>query len=404
MPLISRQAERLQRALEGERVTDADIRTLLESARSLAGVSTPGLAPRPEFVQGLRERLMAEAATLPAPSPAAPGAPAARRAASRSPVVLVVGRGLPRMVAGAAASALAVAAVVGVASRSALPGTALYPVKGWLDSIAVQLAESDHDRGLTRLEQAQEHISDARTLADADPPDAENLIEAIHAATHSVRRGQRDLNTAYDRTGNPQSLLAVRDFSVRALPQVEAMRPDVPAAALPALRELESLIGDAAAAAARRIAACGSPCTGSLAQSATASDPASLPALPSLAIPPTTAPGGRATVAPTTSRAIVTVPGQTVPGPAGGGSTPAPGVTVGGDGVVLGGAGGGATVTSGGAGVSLPSVSVTVPSVPSASLTVGIPPASAGTSSVGVTVPGQTIGGLTLPGVTASLP
>ena len=48
--------------------------------------------------------------------------------------------GFPRLLAGAAASVVAVGAIVGVASRSAIPGSALYPVKGWLDAVAVQMA------------------------------------------------------------------------------------------------------------------------------------------------------------------------------------------------------------------------------------------------------------------------
>ena len=135
MRLTNRAAERFQRALEGERVTDADLEGLLQTSRALSSVPLAGAAPREEFVLALRERLMAEAEQLPSPSPAAARAAAGRRAAARSaPVVVVVGRGFPRVLAGAAASVVAVGAIVGVASRSAIPGSALYPVKGWLDS------------------------------------------------------------------------------------------------------------------------------------------------------------------------------------------------------------------------------------------------------------------------------
>jgi hypothetical protein len=399
MALISRQADLLQRALDGERVTDEQVRTLVESARALSTVSTQAMAPRPEFVQSLRERLMAEAATLPTPSPAAAKASAARRAAARSrPVVLVVGRGVPRLVAGATASALAVGAVLGVASRSSLPGGALYPVKGWLDSIAVLMADSDFDRGVTRLSQAQEHISEARTLSEASRVDADHLVEAITAATDDVRRGQRDLSTAFDRTGNPQALLAIRDFSARALPQVEALRPEVPAAVLPALGELEALLGQTQGSVARRIAACGTPCAGSAAPSGPATSPVSLPQLE--AQPTTTS--GQATGTRTAGPSIEVV-APTITGRPGGGSTvPAPPeVTAGDGGVTIGNPQGGATVSTGGSGVTLPSVSVSLPGVPSVSATVGLPSATLATSSGGGTVSRQSIGGLTLPGVTA---
>ena len=261
MRLSNRAAERFQHALDGERPADAEAESLLATSRMLSAVDTSRLAPREEFVHALRERLMAEAETMPALSPAAAQTAAARRAAARTtPVVLVMGRGLPRLLAGAAASVLAVGAVVGVASRSALPGSALYPVKGWLDSVAVQMAGSDYERGLTHLAQAQEHISDTRALSEQQGSEPGEFIEALDSAVASVRSGQRDLNTAFDGTGNPQALIAIRDFSARALPQVEALRPEVPAAALPALRELQALLEDSQTASVRRLAACAPSC------------------------------------------------------------------------------------------------------------------------------------------------
>jgi len=38
-----------------------------------------------------------------------------------------------------------------------------------------------------------------------------------------VRSGQRSLDHAYAENGNPRALLAMRDFTARALPQVEAL-------------------------------------------------------------------------------------------------------------------------------------------------------------------------------------
>ena len=82
-------------------------------------------------------------------------------------MVFVIGKGL-RVIAGATASLLLIGAVLGVTSRSALPGGLLYPVKQSLNSAAVQLAGSDFDRGVTLLSQAQEHIGDARSLVERD--------------------------------------------------------------------------------------------------------------------------------------------------------------------------------------------------------------------------------------------
>ncbi|HET6856727.1 MAG TPA: DUF5667 domain-containing protein [Streptomyces sp.] len=390
MRLSNRAAERFQHALDGERPADAEAESLLATSRMLSAVDTSRLAPREEFVHALRERLMAEAETMPALSPAAAQTAAARRAAARTtPVVLVMGRGLPRLLAGAAASVLAVGAVVGVASRSALPGSALYPVKGWLDSVAVQMAGSDYERGLTHLAQAQEHISDTRALSEQQGSEPGEFIEALDSAVASVRSGQRDLNTAFDGTGNPQALIAIRDFSARALPQVEALRPEVPAAALPALRELQALLEDSQTASVRRLAACAPSCA---LVSQPGAGPSQLPVLPST----TAAPGGA-------------TPGATLPGGVGVPSTPVtanpggglPGVTAGTGGVTVGGDNGGATLSTDGATLNGPSVTASVPGLPPVTAT--LPSASISSSSVGVTVP-TTLGGISLPGAGAPLP
>ena len=389
MPVLNRSADRFQRALDGERITDQGLAELVETSRHLVALTSAVPAADAAFVATLRERLMAEAARMPAPSPGAAKAAAARRAASRTtPVVVVVGRGLPRLLAGAAATAVLVGAVVGVASQSAVPGQALYPVRGWLDGVAVRLADSDLERGQTYLSQAQDHVSDARTLSDRSSQDVGDINTALDAATDSVRKGRLALDTSYASTGNPQALLAMRDFTARTLPQLDALRTEVPAGSLPALAALESLLRDTERATSGRLAACGSPCSGA-AQAGLG--PSSIPGSA------TTAPSGSPTAS---SSNGVTVPDTavTVPGgvPVPGGSTPG--------GPVVGGGGGGSTVGTGGASVGLPTLSVSVPVVPSVTATVPLPTVSVGTTSVAATVPGSTLGPVTLPGVTVTLP
>ncbi len=390
MLVTRRAADRLQRALEGEQVADTETTRLARTASALASVSAGAGAPRPEFVAELRERLMAEAASMPVVDRPAAGAPAERAGRRSSPVVLVVGRGMPRALAGAAASVLVVGTVVGVASRGAIPGSALYPVKGWLDSVAVQLAGSDLDRGLTHLSQAEEHISETRELADRDERDAEGYVEALQKAVLDVRAGQRDLGRAFDDTGNPQALIAVRDFAARARPQVEALRPEVPAEALPVLGELESLLGDADAAALRRLVACAPTCV-TLRQVGV--NPTDLPSLSS-----TTA---RATTTSPAAGGGVTVPGTAVTAdPDGSGG--APGITAGSGGVTLGGDNGGATLSTDGGNLNGPTISASATGLPGVSAT--LPSVGVSSDSVEATVPDTTLGGVTLPGVTATVP
>jgi hypothetical protein len=407
VPLLNRAADRFQRALDGQPVSDAAIAELVETSRHLVDLGAAGgPSPDPAFVATLRERLMAEAATMPAPSPVATKTAAARRAAGRSaPVVVVVGRGLPRLVAGAAASALLVGGVVGAASRTTVPGQALYPVKGWLDGVQVRLATSDLDRGQTYLSQAQEHISDARDLAEHDGS-ADNVDIALRSAIASVRDGQRSLDTAYATTGNPQALIAMRDFTARALPQIEVLRTDVPAQSLPLVVQLEALLRQGQEVTARRIATCGPACS----ELTGAFGPASLPSVPTTAVSSTgssQSPAQQSRQATKTSaKPRATSPRVTVPkGPVGtGGGAPLPSASTGAGGLGGGVGGGGVTAGTGGASVGLPTISATVPVVPSVTASVPLPSVTVGTGGVGATVPGSTVGPVTLPGVTITLP
>jgi hypothetical protein len=397
MRLLNRPADQFQHALEGQPPSDAEIAHLLSTSRHLVELGGVGPLPDAAFVTQLRERLMAEAASLPTPSQATARGAASRRGEARTaPVVVVVGRGLPRLLAGAVASALVVGALVGIASRSTLPGDTLYPVKGWLDSVAVRMADSDLDRGRTQLAQAQEHISDARDLAGHPRPDATDINVALAAAIDSVRSGQRSLDAAWTDTANPQALLAQRDFAARALPQVEALRTEAPAGSQVLVGKLEALLHDTEAATVRRLAACGSACSGAASQ-----------AVDDLTVPSSALTGGAsgaATPSPRTTSDGITVPGGAVTNPAGGGTVPAPGATGGTGGVTVGGSGTGATLSTDGATLNPPSVSASVPGVPSASVSLPLPSATLGTGGATVTQPPVGLGPVTVSLPPVSLP
>lgn len=267
MPFGSKRADLLERSLQGHTSTDQEVRDLVTTALRIPALTSPACAPHPEFVSALGMRLRAEARTLPVrevrPVPGeVEGQSTRTRRSTTRPLVLVIGRGLPRVLIGATASILLVAAVIGGASRSALPGGLLYPVKALLDSAAVQLAGSDFDRGMTLQSQAQEHISDAAALVDRDGAHADpaSVDEALLSAYDAVSGGQRALLGEFDRTGNTQALIAVQDFVARALPQVNALRPLVPADSRPNIDALIRLLQEGRTSLARKIAVCGQPC------------------------------------------------------------------------------------------------------------------------------------------------
>ena len=262
MPFGSKRADLLERSLQGDNSTDQEVCDLVTTAGRIPALTSPACAPRDEFVRMLGITLRAEALTLPArkvrPVPSAAGAP---RSTAR-PMVFVIGRGWPRILVGATASLLLVGAVVGGASRSALPGGLLYPVKELLNSAAVQLAGSQFDRGVTLLSQAQEHISDAGALVEREGARADPAFvdQALLGAYDAASTGQRALLGEFDRTGNPQALITVQDFVVRALPQLNALRPLVPESSRPQVGALIILLQETRTTLAGKIAVCGQPC------------------------------------------------------------------------------------------------------------------------------------------------
>ncbi|MDQ6716212.1 MAG: DUF5667 domain-containing protein, partial [Actinomycetota bacterium] len=256
--MMTRTADLLQQAIEGG-TAHSRVRDLVATTTALRSVSI-GPGPDPDFVRDLGLRLQAEAAALPVRAPlpprqqSSPGAHRQRR--TPQPLVVLVGRGLPRALAGIAASALVLGGVVGAASRSALPGQALYPVKQILDTAAVTLAGSSFDKGSTLLSQAQDHISEASQLSGTSSTSATDVNLALEAAIVDVTQAQEQLRTSFTETGNPQALLAIQDFSTRAIPQVEALRTRLPSGSLPLLATLRSLLSSVSTNAVQQLASC----------------------------------------------------------------------------------------------------------------------------------------------------
>ncbi|MEO7071434.1 MAG: hypothetical protein ABI131_13190 [Nostocoides sp.] len=245
MPLLMRAADRLERGLVGDPVTSAELTELVRIAHALPPASRLVPGPSADFVARLGVHLREEAALRPvpvaAPSPAKRSSARAVAPGPRTPTVLHLGgRGLR---AGLAAAVVAVVLLsgLGIASRSAVPGSLLYPVKELLDKAAVGLAGSHYDTGMTYLGQAQEHVSDARKLATSHasaPPINVSLTSAIS----DVQSAQQEFTTDYARARADRDILAMRDFAAQVLPQLDALRPSTPPAAVATLDRLVDLL------------------------------------------------------------------------------------------------------------------------------------------------------------------
>ncbi|NUR80419.1 MAG: hypothetical protein HOQ21_08260 [Dermatophilaceae bacterium] len=395
--------ELLQRALDGERISDPGILELVAVLHAVQSVDQAGLAPRAEFVSDLRARLLADDATAVVPivpliptdddtdtghepssaesstersgdGPAAPGGPGQGGTVS---VLRVAARPL-KFLAAAAAAVLVLGGALGFASRSAVPGDALYGVKQLLDRAAVQLAGSRYDQGLTYLAQAQEHIGEARSLIDRGQPSTHDLDTAYDSAADATRRAQTILVEVYRSEGRADALSELSDFYTRAIPQVDAMRPRVPAGSLPAWQRLRDLLGAGQVATLRDLAAC--TVCGDRADQAkqllsaitTARPSSSATPRPSSTAPPPSAslPRPQLPSAPLPGGGLPTAPLPSVPVP-GGGVGVTGGVTLPGGTINLPGAGVNSTSGGlGGGGVTLPGATVSLPHVGGSSTSV----------------------------------
>ena len=156
--LARRGAERFDSFVEGGRPEDVDRTTsdLLELVGALRSISdgsssagsVPGAQPRPEFVSDLRERLMLAAATELVP---------AKPERNRDDVARLTIKPTRSRRERRVALGLGVAAIIGattsmaVASQSAIPGDALYPLKRAIENTQAGFAVSDDAKGETML-------------------------------------------------------------------------------------------------------------------------------------------------------------------------------------------------------------------------------------------------------------
>lgn len=376
-------ADLLQRALDGEPVSDAGVLELLAVLHAVSATEQAALAPGPAFVAHLRTRLLSDDLPIAASSsietaddgptePTEPTAPA---------TVLRIPARPSRLLAAAAAVVLVVAGALGGLSRQAAPGDLLYPIKQLLDRAAVELADSPLDQGLTHLAQAEQHIGEARDLIDRGAPSATDLSAAFDAAAVSTRSGKAILLDVYRSEHRPEALNDLADFMTRARPQVEAMRPGLPAAAVPSWRRLHDLLVKGEIEALRELAAC-QACGDRAAQARKALDALLLNgAAPAIAAAPaTTAPASdppatgiptpNGQVTPNQPAVTLSAPAATLPGVGVTANLPSVGLTS-------------TAVQGGGGGLTLPGVTATLP--------------GATLDTSGITLNGPTVSGSILP-------
>jgi hypothetical protein len=211
------------------------------------GAGDPGATPRDAFAAELRERLMAEAATVLTPQHATLALPTRTRAKRERRLVAVA----------SAAVLLGGTAGMATAAQNAMPGEVLYPVKRGIEKAEAGLSLGSAARGRDLLHQATGRLGEAEGLVDRDPSTATLQVPGtISAFTTQATRGSDLLMASYAEDGDPATVATVREFAAASLTQVAALTRTAPEEAQPALRDAALTLRDIDTRASRLCDSC----------------------------------------------------------------------------------------------------------------------------------------------------
>jgi uncharacterized protein DUF5667 len=211
------------------------------------GAADERAVPRDAFAADLRERLMAEAATVLTPQNAGLALPVRAR-----------GKRERRLVAVASAAVLiGGTAGMATAAQDSLPGEALYPVKRGIEKAELGLSMSSAGRGHDLLDQASDRLDEAQGLVDqGSATGTPRVPDTVAAFTTSARNGSDMLLASYAESRDPKTVATVREFTAAALAQVSALSQSAPADAQPGLRDAAIALRDIDARATRLCDTC----------------------------------------------------------------------------------------------------------------------------------------------------
>jgi hypothetical protein len=232
-----RRAEEFAAALDGRRGV------LTEEVRDLVGVATAlrthdslsSARPRDEFARDLRARLMAEAAEVLVPSsapltlPVRHHGPRERRLVAAASVVVVLG-GTASMAA---------------AAQQALPGEALYPIKRGIERAEAGLSVSTAGKGQDLLRQANDRLGEVEDLlATGSVTATPQVPSTLEQFTSQAQEGSGLLMDSFEETRDPQTIVAVREFTSHAVTMLQDLARTAPPGAQDELATAALALGD----------------------------------------------------------------------------------------------------------------------------------------------------------------
>ena len=206
-----RRAEEFDAALAA-RSTEAAGEGRYDDLLALVGAlrAVPQPEPRADFVADLRSRLLAEAATLPAPDPAdaeadrlrlRPADPGRPRRPRERRVSLALG-GL---------ALVGATATLSVVAQSALPGDTLYPLKRGIESAHAGLSVSEGGKGSTLLSSASTRLDEVSQLDPQQQPT--EIADTLDDFTEQASQASDLLLGQYEEDGDQANVTKVRTFA-----------------------------------------------------------------------------------------------------------------------------------------------------------------------------------------------
>lgn len=245
----------------------ATARAALEVRPALAARS----APRPEFRDALRARLVAVAAVRPAVDPTVRSSPRPPWARLSGPPSHPVSRRLAACTAGLACL-VALAGVVVGASRS-LPGQPLYPAKRATEAFELRTADGPLEEGLRHLRFAESRLREVRALAAGQGSlavtgaagtgtgvvltagvSADQITTTLAAMDAQTRTGGGLVEQAARASGNATPLAVLEQWSGEQAGRLRAILPTLPGGARARAEASVSLVAGLGAGAGALLA------------------------------------------------------------------------------------------------------------------------------------------------------
>ncbi|CAM3153375.1 DUF5667 domain-containing protein [Nocardioides dubius] len=222
----ARRAEEFAAQLEGRSsrtpARDADLLELVGTLRAM-----PAPAPRPEFVSALRAELMAEAEVALSETSRKLALPASSSPRKRDRKVAV---------AAGAIALIGVTSSMAVASQSALPGDALYPIKRALEGATTTLQVNDGAKADQLLDNANSRLSEVKRLSARSDRSAQ--VPATLREFNEQSDSAADLLIEeFEKTGDKKNVEKLRNFAAASIEELTELGRRLPASVSDSLTE-----------------------------------------------------------------------------------------------------------------------------------------------------------------------